>query len=511
MNRTWLMHRQQWLRSGQLARVMALVAVVMALPACVGGPRIRAGDADKATSTGSAQTSTQRPAAGHRGHRIEPYSLDTGQHTQASDAKEAAKPFDEVVRVTGAPWLRLNFSDVKLGAGSYVQLTSLEDGGTQRLDADTLQLWNNASAFFNGDAVRVELFIAPGDADAYAKVNTLTVGERGMPDVRLWSEPGEGQPPGGEAPTSLCGVDNRVASGELRTGRLWGHVNSSCTAWLVSNGAALTAGHCVDLDPDGFGPGLPNGVLDLNGVVEFDVPLSDPDGTVNMAAPEDQFPINLASVVWNFDGEGQGLGKDWAVFRVNPNTGTGARPHVTRGFYRMTNTAPAAGQDIRVTGYGSDGGTANFTNQTHNGPYVGESVSGANFWHRYQVDTTGGNSGSPILWTSNGYTIGIHTNAGCAADGSGANSGTSFEHNPLETAIQSFPGANTRYADAVAPYPSSGENGLIFSPYNTVGEAVGAVAAGGRVSIVEGTYNEGAQTVNKAVTLEAPVGTVVIR
>jgi V8-like Glu-specific endopeptidase len=292
---------------------------------------------------------------------------------------------------------------------------------------------------------------------------------------------------------------------------LWGHTNSSCTAWLISNGAALTAGHCVDLDPDGSGPQLPDGVADLNGVMEFNVPASDASGNVVMAAPQDQFPINTSSFVWHYDGEGQGIGKDYGILLVNANTGTGERPHVGRGFYRLSQSVPSAGTTIRITGFGADSGTTNFTNQTSTGPYVGQSSSGSQVWHEYQVDTMGGNSGSPILNTANGFTLGIHTNGGCAADGTGANSGTSFNHTPLSNAVNVFPATNIRYVDNVT-YPGAPlDTGVIFAPFHSVINAVTSVPAGGVISVVEGTYNDGAQTINKALTLVAPVGDVVIR
>ena len=309
-------------------------------------------------------------------------------------------------------------------------------------------------------------------------------------------------------------VDNRVASNDGRVGRLF---FGGCTAWLISNGRLLTAGHCADFDPDQGGPLLPDGVLDLSGVVEFNVPPSLPNGTTVAADPDDQYPINTGSVTWRFDGEGQGLGKDWAVFTVNENANTGLTPFQAQGgFFRTTNGNPAVSNTIRITGMGLDntppGSTGNrnaqnFTNQTSTGGYVEENSSGSNIWHRYAVDTTGGNSGSPIIWNSNGFTIGIHTNAGCAANGTGANNGTSFEVNALENAIDNHPGSNTIYADKTR-YGAT-ENGTIYHPHDTFNEAVTTVPAGGKVSMVTGTYNDtGIYT--KQMFVVAPVGSVLI-
>ena len=41
-----------------------------------------------------------------------------------------------------------------------------------------------------------------------------------------------------------------------------------------------------------------------------------------------------------------------------------------------------------------------------------------------QVDTEGGNSGSPVINETNGVAVGVHTNAGCTSGG-GFNTGTS--------------------------------------------------------------------------------------
>lgn len=477
----------------------AWMAIACALAAALAAVPRAAGPVDAATAARAdvavAAAPTQRGLLPPQRVQLYAAALDAGADARTRDT--AAARHD--VNMPGAHWLRLHFDAFELGPDDYVLITAARDGAVQKLDAVSITYWQGKSAYFNGDSVRVELFAA---GPARASIAEVVVGEE---DTRRL-------PAATDAPSTICDVtDDRVASSESRVGRLY---RGGCTAWLISNGLALSAGHCVDFDPDDEGPMLPDGIVDLNGVMEFDVPTSNANGSTNWAAPEDQYPVNTAGIRFRFDGEGQGLGKDWAVFRVDPNATNGDRPHVTRGFYRMTNGGPAADATIRITGFGSDSGTANFTNQTETGPYVGESSSGSNIWHRYRTDTTGGNSGSPVIWNANGFTIGIHTNGGCGDDGAGANSGTSFEVDALETAIDDFWSANMRYADAsAASYPSysGGGNGTIFNPRPTVSGGVGSTPGGGRLSIVEGTYTEGAQTINKAVTLEAPVGTVVIR
>ena len=78
---------------------------------------------------------------------------------------------------------------------------------------------------------------------------------------------------------------------------------------------------------------------------------------------------------------------------------------------------------IRITGYGVDFNdpTRNQTQQTSNGPNAGSAVTTM----RYQVDTEGGSSGSPVIDDATGEAVGVHTNGGCNQAGGGSNSGTS--------------------------------------------------------------------------------------
>jgi hypothetical protein len=435
----------------------------------------------------------------------EPYQLSTGAHGNART--ETTPPFQEIIVAPGAPWVRLHIGQYHLGEKSYVTFTSTLDGGRQRLDAKSLPEWYNSTAIFNGDVVLMELHVAPGEENIFVQIRELTVGE--------WtSETGT---------ESICGAtDDRAVSADPAVGRLF---FGGCTAWLVSNGTILTAGHCTDFDPDSGGPLLPDGVIDLSGVVEFNVPLSLANGTVVAAAPNDQYPISLTNVQFNFDGEGQGLGKDWSVFRCNANANTGLLPHIARNaYYRMTRELPAVGNNIRVTGYGIDdapagtGGGENQwtrTEQTHIGPFQGESSAGANFWVNHRSDTRGASSGSPIIWEANNqFTIGIHTNAGCDATPGSANAGTSFEHDPLENGLDNYYGANVVHCDTVTIAPA--ETGNVLQPYNTVAEAAAVVVNGGSILIVKGTYTAAAGntftigTGNKAVNFIVPVGTVTI-
>ncbi len=394
------------------------------------------------------------------------------------DGSDFYVAFTHTVAAGAAPWIQVHFGEVALGGASFVRITSGKNGDQQTLDARMMQDWNRNSGVFRGSSVTIELVVAPYDTDVSIELVGMTVGEMVQNQI-------------GGVITSLCdGDDDRVPSNDSRVGRLFG---GGCTAWLISNGAVLTAGHCFP----------------VSGVVEFNVPLSQSDGTPVPAAIQDQYPIDgVYQASWN-DGDGQ-IGRDWGVFSIGPNSQTGLRAHRVQGFIRCTNALPAVETTLRVTGYGTDSTppTRNYTEQTDTGPFRGEESDSDGIWLLHRVDTQGANSGSPILWNAQNVAIGIHTNAGCNSDSNSTNSGTSFELNELENFMNQFWGNSVEQVDKSQPALLS-PNGSILRPWNSFASGVSALGNGGVLVVVQGSYDE-TLTINKAMTIQAPVGVVTI-
>jgi len=365
-------------------------------------------------------------ARGYTMHTL-PLVAESGLHDGGAEARVA---WTTRVRAPGAAMMRVAFAEADLGRGSWLTIRALKDGAEQRLDAKSLVDWGRTSAFFNGEEAEVSLHVAPGDDDVYVRLAGVLGSDR--PTIE-----------------TQCGAtDDRVADNDNRVARI---LPVGCTAWRIGNGAFLTAGHCADLDPDQGGPLTPDGVLDFTAstVIEFNVPLSDASGNTVAAAPQDQYPVVLGSVQWSFGGNTAPLGNDWCVFRVSANSNTGLLPHQVYGLpFRIMRELPSTGATLRVSGFGTDTGTANQTNQTATGPFTSETAGTGTVRLDYTVDTEGGNSGSPIIWEQNQFCMGIHTNGGCDTAGNGQNSGTSFELDALENAINAVPGPNTVYVDA---------------------------------------------------------------
>jgi V8-like Glu-specific endopeptidase len=373
-----------WLSAGLLLPTWAVAAPPERLPVGL-APGAEAGG--WGTDTGMLEAGGLEPGNGLT--RLRPQSLAS-----------------TVVYAERAGWIRLDLSgtllsgDSAIGDAAAVVIRSLEDGAEQRLDAEALRMWGGTTAYFNGSAVEVEL-----------------VGHAGAGPSRLVVAGGwVGEPVELASGDDLCGADDRVASSDVRIARLM-NGQTVCTAWLFDdfNRFFLSAGHCAPTSTS---------------VVQFNVPPSGTDGSLRMPVPADQFTVDGASV----QSAVAGANNDWSYFGVLPNTSTGLTPIQQYGQFFTRAAAPAvAGQTIAVTGYGSvsTGNLAlNFAQTTSTGAYT----LVLNNLVRYNVDTTGGNSGSPVIDLSTGRAIAIHYFAGCL---SGGNMGVNVANANLLAAIAS--------------------------------------------------------------------------
>jgi hypothetical protein len=327
------------------------------------------------------------------------YHRDTGFVSNEGTERQVIISF--AVMFDAVSSMSLRFEDVVLsgsieaGDESILRITSLHDGAVQTMNAVHVQQWANTSAYFNGNIVQVEVIASPGTGENRVIVEGLEVG---VP---------------ASLPETQCGPeDNRVPSSDPRVARL---MPVGCTSWMINDCGKcfLSAGHC------GAGAGSS---------VQFNVPFSTSGGSLVFPPPEDQYAYDNSSRQFLNSTD------DWQYFGVFPNSNTGLTPYQAMGaaFDLVTPPNPA-GQNVRITGYGTDNSpnsTYNQIQQTHVGPFV--SV-GTNL--NYQTDTTGGNSGSPVIWEEMGAAVGIHTNGGCSTGGGGSNNGTPITATSLQAAL----------------------------------------------------------------------------
>ena len=296
-----------------------------------------------------------------------------------NDIKEQHVLFDDIVAVSNAAWIRLHFGATKLDRDSFIRVTSLRDGEVQELDASTLSLWKSSSAYFNGNAVRVEL-IAGGLTN-----NTMSI------ETATWelmdSDRGDG--------CGICSADDRTPSSDNRFARL---MPVGCSATMYNTDSCfVTAGHC----------------LYSADVLEFNVPDSNSNCSVNHPPVVDQFPVIAQA------GNDGGVGSDYGGMKAGTNS-SGETPYERYGTMApIASSIPSSGY-LTVNGYGVDSQCVRSqTQQFCDGPML--SLTGDTVI--YNLDVTYGNSGSSILY--NGEIIGVVTHCSYSCENYGTRIDTS--------------------------------------------------------------------------------------
>ena len=297
-----------------------------------------------------------------------PYDVDSGSLTNA--ARTSRVVFEETVQIEDAKWMRLYFGDVQLGAGSFLRITSLFDAEVQELNAADLDMWSNSSAYFNGNAVTVEVVAGPQTENRL--IIDQVAWEQGIPT--LGCDPG------------CCGnTDDRVPSEVDWAGRL---LPAGCTASVYNtDSCGVSAGHCI------------GGQM----LIEFQVPLNNPNCTSAHPPVSEQFPVTA------FLFTNGGIANDWSALTVGTNN-LGQSPFDRYGEFRpIASTPPQPGQPAVVWGYGTDDQCLLAgTQQTSDGFIEVVEATGL----RYSIDVTFGNSGSGVLRDGQEI-IGIVTHCCC--------------------------------------------------------------------------------------------------
>mmetsp|Transcript_2464 Transcript_2464/g.3761 ORF Transcript_2464/g.3761 Transcript_2464/m.3761 type:complete len:369 (-) Transcript_2464:889-1995(-) len=310
---------------------------------------------------------------------MEPYSYDSGPTSKASTT----------ITYATSPWIQLDLSGTTLASNTKLLIKGRRY--TQEVDAAALAD-SGYSSVFDGDTVSLEL-VSSGGGTRNGNLSRIIVS-----NVRI------GLCEGDIVADSICGLeDDRVASEDVRVGRMGG-----CSAWLISENVFIWAGHC----------GTPGD----NTRIHFTY------GT-GSAATEDQYAVDLPT-----HRRSTGFGNDWGAGRFKKNSSTQKWPGVAQtekcgtpgcGWYTLGPVpSQTTGNNIRITGYGV-AAVQSRSQKTH----IGELYSISSTVLRYRPDTTGGNSGSPVIHEETGNVIGVHTHGGCSQSEpiAGSNAGTRID------------------------------------------------------------------------------------
>ncbi len=340
---------------------LALALGAIALPT----PTVSAADDEPAASSGDLNH-PMKPIG-----EIREYRDDSG--ALANRAAGFNVVYSTVVYVEYANWLRLYFDAADLPRGSFVRVTAPYDGESQDLDADTMRMWSNSTAYFNGDRVYVDLIAAPA-----------TEGNRISID-RIGTEIAEYRQCGADC--GICGADNRTPSTELWAGRLM-PVGCSASVWSEES-CLVSAGHCAQ-------SGL---------VMQFNVPNSSSNCSTNNPPVADQFPVGT------YQYQNGGVGADWFVMTTGTNNLSQKCYQRYGQLRRISTTLGNSGNAVANWGYGVDDDqpTRSQTQQTATGTINSRQST----YYTFTVDITYGNSGSALMLNDQIIGIVTHCSTNC--------------------------------------------------------------------------------------------------
>lgn len=160
--------------------------------------------------------------------------------------------------------------------------------------------------------------------------------------------------------------------------------------------------------------------------VEFNVPMSIA-GVPQFSYPADRYYINKNSVAF----EARGIGQQWAVLKLLPNSVTGKHAGDIQGFYKVAKRKSEDNDPIKVIQYSyalSDteyvregvnpnqyGDLIHFAQSSSSGSLIKASIFLIPEIIEHNADTSYGSGGAPVVNLKTGELIGISTHGGCRA------------------------------------------------------------------------------------------------
>lgn len=426
--------------------------------------------------------------------------------------------------------VRLYFEDTQLGNESYLLLEG-SDGAQQKMDAQALKNWSYSSAYFNGGKVKVSVYQAVGDSLVTFKLKEIKVDEGPKDNAEETASSArkvttQSATHSNAAESNPADIPYGAAVGRLTNGNRVGGAG-----WIAPNGAIVTSRQGYKLISEGFD------------IIEFNVPLSNKDKSVNHPGPEDQYPLKVDEAVftsrdvyvkrvywsvWSPHYLLTHLG--FAIVEALPN-GTGLRPGERQQEYfrviKNPNERTVEATDREIDAFSYSGlfdvypespYSYNFVLQKRSSTLLKVKDHVQNFtpdtdeiliynlygqnvqWDKVDWSHTGG----PVTYKNSNIAIGVHEEANWEL---GPSIGNGFRDDNFRNHLNNFFTSNVVYADAEGLYNDA--TGSIDKPYIFIQDAADHADDNDVINIARGTYNE-SLTINTPMTLKAPVGVVKI-
>jgi len=179
------------------------------------------------------------------------------------------------------------------------------------------------------------------------------------------------------------------------------------TGTLISNDLFITAGHLFDQTGGGWERPRQNGTANIISAAEIATNMQ-VNFNYQVDATGNPRPVQTFAITALVEYRLGGL--DFAICRLAGNPGT------TFGRATISTVDAAIGDMLCIMGH-----PLGVPKRIEAGPTT--DLTGTSITYN-DIDTMGGNSGSGILRAANGRLVGVHTNGGCNAAGTGANFGS---------------------------------------------------------------------------------------
>nr|WP_295926617.1 T9SS type A sorting domain-containing protein [uncultured Dyadobacter sp.] len=445
-------------------------------------------------------------------------------HYQADTSGDNHPRFLTQVTWSNTAFLRLYFKGTQLGKSSLLVLEGT-DGARQELRSEDLDNWHYSSAYFNGQSVNVSLVAAPGDRNTVIissiKVSSGPVGIAGAASRSKQAFADQQL----SAARSVSSASDYPYAGAV--GRFTNGSESHGTGWIAPNGAIVTSALI-------YSNYIENESYD---VIEFNVPPSN-GTTVNHPSPQDQYPVSTANnevvehstiVPYKYLEKQTTIMAGYAIIPPLPNS-TGFRPGERQQEYfrivRNPNSSIIESMGdvpVEIPHYGVLPGMAGgsgyrtlhvaqtslFKQNDYLSVWAGANRDEFALHDQIEVVHTpgpayGSDGGAPVAYQGSNVAIGVHVNDGI--DGM-APVAMGFRDDDFRNQLAYFYSANSVYVDPDGLYNPA--TGAIDKPYLTLQFAAQHAPVGSQVYVARSSY-QGPLTINRAMTLRAPVGSVTI-
>lgn len=207
---------------------------------------------------------------------------------------------------------------------------------------------------------------------------------------------------------------DRIPSHFAPVARLELSNGGACTATMISDHCALSAGHCVTEQM----------------VMHFLPPDSYPSGERRDAKLENQFRVDTERVEF----ENSGISEDWAVFWVYPHQLTGRSAGEQQGVVPLNQSLPRRGRDLIAYAHGIDerAPTKNRIQQLSTGQRSRSPFSPFPRALNHNLNLPSGASGALVLDPSSKVGVAIHSHY---SEEMRIGYATRLSHQPLARAI----------------------------------------------------------------------------